>query len=86
MTSNQLVAVTAAGTRSAWAVGSFATGTAHSTLILHWNGTRWIHVRSPNPGTSSSLFGVAASSAGNVWAVGSFNTPGSSQVLALHCC
>jgi hypothetical protein len=83
---NELVAVTATGTRSAWAVGSFAVGSAHSTLILHWNGTRWIHVRSPNLGTSSSLFGVAASSAGNVWAVGNFSTLGTTQVLALHCC
>jgi hypothetical protein len=75
-TSNQLDAVTATSTRSAWAVGSFDTGTARSTLILHWNGTRWIHVRSPNPGTFSSLLGVAARSASNIWAVGSFSPLG----------
>jgi hypothetical protein len=85
-TNNQLDAVTATGTRSAWAVGSVDTGTARSTLILHWNGTRWMHVRSPSPGTFSSLLGVAARSAGNIWAVGSFSPLGPSQALALHCC
>src|SRR6266568_2808374 len=83
---NVLVAVTATATRNAWAVGNFANGTGNSTLILHWNGTKWAHVGSPNLGATNVLLGVAASSAGNAWAVGSFRTSDPSQALALHCC
>ena len=83
---NVLVAVSATTTRNAWAVGYFANGTANSTLILHWNGTTWTHVGSPNLGATNILLGVAATSAGNTWAVGSFRTTDPSQALALHCC
>jgi hypothetical protein len=83
---NVLVAVSATATRNAWAVGYFANGTGKSTLILHWNGTKWAHVGSPNLGATNILLGVAASSAGNIWAVGSFHTSDPSLALALHCC
>jgi hypothetical protein len=48
------------------------------TLIEHWNGTRWKHVASPNPGDpagtlGSVLTGVTATSASNVWAVGDYS-------------
>jgi hypothetical protein len=83
---NVLVAVAATAAKNAWAVGYFARGTGQSTLILHWNGTRWAHVRSPDLGITNGLFGVAASSASNAWAVGNFRTTDPSQALALHCC
>jgi len=83
---NVLAAVTATSTQNAWAVGFFAHGSGPSTLILHWNGTRWAHVGSPNLGASSSLSAVAASSSTNAWAVGTFRTSDPSQALALHCC
>ena len=57
-----------------WAVGDFYTrarGNDH-TLVLHWNGTRWAKVRSPNPSQRlSSLQAVDALSPSDVWAVGS---------------
>ena len=81
-----LAAVTATAIRNAWAVGYSANGTGNSTLVLHWNGTKWAHVGSPNLGATNVLLGVAASSAGNAWAVGSFRTSDPSQALALHCC
>jgi len=84
--SNVLVAVSATATQNAWAVGYFANGAGNSTLILHWNGTKWAHVGSPDLGATNVLLGVAASSAGNAWAVGSFRTSDPSQALALHCC
>jgi len=83
---NVLVAASATSTQNAWAVGYFANGAGDSTLILHWNGTTWTHVGSPNLGATNALLGVAASSAGNAWAVGSFSTSDPSQALALHCC
>jgi hypothetical protein len=58
----------------AWAVGYTGMGTLTcrrcATLILHWNGTTWKRVPSPNPSAGSQLDGVAATSAGNAWAVG----------------
>lgn len=58
----------------------------HKTLILRWNGARWVHVASPNPGSGNDLDGVAASSSANAWAVGTFNGPTTRQALAIHCC
>ena len=85
-TANSLTGVAATSASNAWAVGRSATGTAHSTLILYWNGTKWARVPSPAPGSTSDLLAVAATSASNAWAVGSFTSTGPSQVLALHCC
>ena len=55
---------------------------------LHWNGSKWTHMVSPNPGDTSKMFAVAASSASNAWAVGEF-TPDPSgtehRALAFHC-
>jgi hypothetical protein len=70
-----LAGVAAVSATDAWAVGYF--GGARSRfgrdLILHWDGTRWRRVPSPDPGgsnASSSLSGVAATSRRNAWAVG----------------
>lgn len=83
---NTLTAVTVTA-GPAWAVGSYTTGTGTRTLILHWNGTAWTQVTSPNPGTSNHLTAVRAPSAGNAWAVGGFSTGTTpSQTLAIHCC
>ena len=57
----------ATSARSAWAVGSTASG---QTLIVRWNGTAWKRIPSPSP-AGSTLYGVAATSASNAWAVGS---------------
>jgi hypothetical protein len=62
---------------NAWAVGSYNTSTASQTLIVHWNGSSWKQVASPNPGgpsTDNILTGVAATSATNAWAVGYYFT------------
>lgn len=70
-----------------WAVGYYSTAYANpsQTLILHWDGTRWTRVNSPNPipesaanGISSEyvgnfLYSVVAVSANEVWAVGKYN-------------
>src|SRR5690242_17735990 len=59
----------------AWAVGFYGTGLGDSTLVLRWNGTRWTHVPSPNPGYPmgpSNLYGVSAEPVSGAWAVGSY--------------
>jgi hypothetical protein len=61
-----------------WAVGTgpgVPTGgfSAHPTSVIeHWDGTRWAVVPSPNPNPqgNNGLGAVAAASAGDVWAVG----------------
>jgi len=83
---NTLDAVAVTSIASAWAVGTYETGTGQSNIVLHWNGRTWAHVNSPNPGAENGLFGVAATSASNAWAVGYFKASGPDQTLALHCC
>ena len=66
----------------AWAVGWYwnRTGTAYDTLILHWDGTAWTQVNSPNPSSdppytpANYLFGVSARSGSDAWAVGDHDT------------
>jgi hypothetical protein len=92
---NRLNAVSADGAKDVWAVGtlcSIASGqcafTDESTLILHWNGTKWAQVTSPNPSTNANfLNGVSAdpASAKDAWAVGWYNnTSGADDTLTLR--
>ncbi|HEY4384673.1 MAG TPA: hypothetical protein VGN34_09395 [Ktedonobacteraceae bacterium] len=63
-------AMAAVNANDIWAVGS--SGPLTSTFTMHWNGTRWQHITSPNvPGRYNSLWGVSARAANDVWAVGS---------------
>jgi hypothetical protein len=64
-----------------WAVGVQATQSSNDTLAMHWNGTSWTVVPTPNPWpecqdgdilwSGNSLSAVSAISANDVWAVGS---------------
>jgi hypothetical protein len=83
--SDALQAVSAASKKDAWAVGWYGTPTGYNTTILHWNGSAWSVVPSPNPGAWNFLYGVDALSPTNAWAVG-YYLDGSSnyQSMALH--
>ncbi len=85
---DQLQGVTAISATNAWAVGYYQlSGTGFYTLILHWDGTAWHWMRSPDPAVDNDfLVGVAATSASSVWAVGGFNDGfgGGEQSLVLH--
>jgi hypothetical protein len=77
--------VTATSSANAWAVGSYNNGTAHQTLIAHWNGSSWTQVASPNPSSSANgLSSVTATSSTNIWAVGSYNNGTADQTLIAH--
>jgi hypothetical protein len=69
---NTLHAVAAVSPSDAWAVGSFGNSTCSTaaTVILHWNGTAWSQVKSPNSGACNFLSGISTISANNAWAVG----------------
>jgi hypothetical protein len=89
----ELMGVSAVSGSDAWAVGWYwnRTGAATDTLILHWNGTAWSQVKSPNPSSdppyipSNSLFGVSARSGSDAWAVGDYlGNDGLSHALIVH--
>ncbi len=70
-------------------MGGYDTATRNESLILHWNGTKWAQIASPNPSSSRDfLNAVAASSATDAWAVGVFtgDDNGLEQNFAIHCC
>jgi len=84
---NYLTGVSATSASNVWAVGEYANGTTDRTLILHYNGTSWKQVSSPNAGGPTSpndFFGVSASSASNAWAVGSEGSSSKPQTLTEH--
>ena len=75
--SNQLWGITAVSANDIWAFGSYfaADGSEQqSTLVLHWNGTIWKIVPSPNPVNSNFradiLFGGTVIPQGDLWLVG----------------
>jgi len=65
-----LLDVTATSARNAWAVGYQCPAPACAPLTLHWNGTAWTRVRSPNPTSSPRgnwLFAVSALPGATAW-------------------
>ena len=93
---NKLNAVLALAPNDAWAVGFSTPGkpanAASLTLILHWDGTSWKVVPSPNVGPktqfqSNTLLGLTANSANDIWAFGAYLEPDGSEqqkTLLLH--
>jgi hypothetical protein len=84
---NELDGVAATSPTNAWAVGYHNNGasTPRQTLILHWNGTAWKQVPSPNPTAKGNnvLYGVAATSATDAWAVG-YDNNSANPALIVH--
>ena len=67
--------ITAIAADDAWAIGASSKGQGPGrTMTLHWDGSNWSIVSSPNPGAAScdhTLQGVSASGSSDVWAAGS---------------
>src|SRR5260221_4595557 len=79
--------VTVLSSTNAWAVVSYFNGLADRRLIVHWNGSVWKVVASPNVGGVSRenfLTSVVAISAQNIWAVGSHNNGTADRTLIMH--
>jgi hypothetical protein len=71
---NTLSGVASFGSKDVWAVGTtLSSFSSYQTLALHWDGTAWSIVASPNPSPGlNTLAGVAGTGAGQpLWAVGS---------------
>jgi hypothetical protein len=71
-----LQGVAATSATDAWAVGSTYTGSQNSTLIEHWDGTRWSVVPTPVIPGGGGLAAVAATSSSDAWAVGTRESGG----------
>jgi hypothetical protein len=85
--SNKLTAVAASGPGNVWAVGEHYAcyGCVALTLTLHWDGTQWTIIPSPNAGTSTNnLYGVAVLSGSNAWAAGRYYTGSVWRTLTIH--
>jgi hypothetical protein len=74
--SNELTGVTAVATNNVWASGyELENSNLRVPYVLHWDGTTWSLIMTPNPGSSNGgvgtqLFGITAVSASDVWVVG----------------
>jgi hypothetical protein len=84
---NFLFDVAARSRTDAWAVGEFESlGAVDETLAMHWDGSRWAQVSTPNPvGATFSYFtSVTFAPDGTAWSAGSYSTPSSSAPLLEH--
>lgn len=89
--SNRLFGLAANSPSDIWAFGSYfaSSGSGHQmTLLLHWDGTSWQRVPSPNPSkggfVSDLLFAGVVPSPGNVWIVGAEDEAPHEGSLAIH--
>jgi hypothetical protein len=81
-----LMAVSALSTNNVWAVGYYVDSatSAERTYTIHWDGSAWTQMPSPNFQSNSSLLGVAAVAPDAVWAVGtSYDTGTTDSTLVL---
>jgi hypothetical protein len=78
----------ASGTASndVWAVGETGCPSVQSgrTLALHWNGSAWSVLKTPNPGFFPVLHAVAARTPADAWAVGDTTFSGTDDPLIEH--
>ncbi len=83
---NQIQAVSATSPNDVWAVGFhlavFGVNQVYQTSVLHWNGSEWSVVPSPNRSELNNyLFDVVGLAAGHAWAVGFWDN--GSQLLTM---
>src|SRR5215469_7720420 len=77
---NTLISVRCLSARDCWAVGSAGKGGAGTgNQVLHWNGTKWSHIKAPTPGPTLSgdvnqLDDVNCVEPADCWAVGYYGT------------
>jgi hypothetical protein len=72
---DELWGVYAASANDVWAVGNYsASGGVAKTLAVHWNGTSWSVIPTPNATSYNNLHRVFGTSSTDVWAVGTAYT------------
>jgi hypothetical protein len=88
-TSDELRAVTCTSASNCWAVGDLIYPFSNPSEALHWGGSGWAFVPTPNPapdgGGHDNLDGVTCVSASDCWTVGEYGTfSGQHRTLAAH--
>lgn len=83
---NFLQDIVAISANDIWAVGYHNGYSAPppETLTMHWDGSTWSVVPSPNIGSFDYLYAVDASATNDVWAVGSYSSSGVGRTLTMH--
>jgi hypothetical protein len=87
---NDLWSIAGRSPSDIWAVGSLlpnANATIVQTLALHYNGTKWTRVETPDFGPeANSLYGVAALPDGSAWATGIYTQASghTGRALTMH--
>ena len=79
--------ITVVDAQHIWAVGAYAADLSLTlrTLAMHWNGTAWSQVSTPNSGSgNNALAAVAATSDTDAWAVGVASDGTRYQTLTEH--
>jgi hypothetical protein len=78
-----LAAVSGTSASDVWAVGETGCPSVQNgrTLALHWNGSAWSIVKTPNPGFFPVLSSVAALTPADAWAVGDTTFSGADDPL-----
>ena len=82
---SKLQGIAALSTNDIWAVGSSHDSSNQSrTLVMHWGGSQWSILPSPNPsGNWNVLNSVTVGAGNNVWAVGYDDVGGGGQYQTL---
>jgi phosphatidylinositol-3-phosphatase len=87
---NDLWSISGRSPKDIWAVGSllpYPSATIVQTLALHYNGTSWTRVKTPDFGPeANSLYGVAALPDGTAWATGIYTQASghTGRALTMH--
>jgi hypothetical protein len=83
---NWLEGVEAVAVNNIWAVGYYiGSGAVYKTLVVHWDGSSWSIVNSPNAGTTHDvLLKVSAGAANDIWAVGYYEIGDIRRTLTEH--
>jgi hypothetical protein len=80
-----LESVSAVSSDDVWAVGGGGDGDSIIyNYVIHWDGTAWSHVETPEPGFVHRLFAVEAIASDDVWAVGQFLDAFGYHAFAIH--
>lgn len=86
--SGTLYSVVALASNNVWAAGNYVPVNSNSiqTLVMHWNGSSWTQVASPNTSATENdyLTGISGSSPTDIWSVGFSNTSSGEATIATH--
>jgi hypothetical protein len=67
---NSLTSVAAVSANDVWSVGWTYGGSSYNTLTMHWDGSSWTTITSPNLSSHNFLTSVTVISANDIWSVG----------------